>query len=350
VFKKQHPELGSKPGSLVIAPDAAPPRIRVVDYDSEHHDSVDDLRVADCQPFLQSKTTSWIDVRGLGDIRVFEQLRDAFSIHPLAIEDAVNIPVRPKSEVYENFHLIILRMIRPVDGGRLERSQVTLFVGQHVLLSIQEGQEDVFDNVRKRTQIGPRMRASGPDYLAYALIDLVIDAYFPVLELITQRIEDLEAEIMLTPRRSHVGDILELRQELQVLRRDMEPMRDLTRDVLREESPWFSPEVLTYMRDCDDHAVQIVEVVQGGLESTAQLLGLHGAMLSNRMNEIMKVLTVMSTIFIPLSFLAGIYGMNFVNMPELQHESGYFVLLGVMAVIVFGLLGFFWRKGWLRDE
>ena len=350
MFRKKHPAIGAKPGSLVIAPDAAPPRIHVVDYDTEHHDVADDLRVEDCLPYLASESTSWIDVRGLGDRKVFEALSEHMEIHPLAIEDAVNVPVRPKSEDYPNFHLVILRMIRPLPDDRLERSQVTLFVGEHVLLSIQEGQEDVFDKVRKRTRVGPRMRASGPDYLAYALIDLVIDSYYPVLEIITQRAEELEAEITLDVRRSQIGRILALRQELQELRRDMEPMRDLVYSLLREESPWFSPDVLTYLRDCHDHAVQLVDVIQSGLDSTSQMLGLHGAMMSNRMNEIMKVLTIMSTIFIPLSFLAGIYGMNFVHMPELQHPNGYFVLLGVMAAIAVVLLGVFWRKGWLRDD
>lgn len=350
MFRKQHPELGAKPGSLVISPDAAPPVIRVVDYDHERHEIKDDLTVEDCAPYLESDSTSWIDVRGLGDRQVFEQLSERLEIHPLAIEDAVNVPVRPKSEIYGNFHLVILRLIRPVDGGRLERSQVSLFVGEHALLSIQESQEEIFEKVRRRTEIGARMRAAGPDYLAYALIDVVIDAYFPVLEWITQQIEDLETEITLNANRGQVGRILALRQELQELRRDMEPMRDLTWSIMREESPWFSQDILTYMRDCYDHATTISEVIAGGLESTSQLIGLHSAMMANRMNEIMKVLTVVSAIFIPLSFLAGLYGMNFVNIPELQHPNGYFILLGVMGFVLALMIGFFWHKGWLRDE
>jgi len=194
------------------------------------------------------------------------------------------------------------------------------------------------------------MRASGPDYLAYALIDLVIDAYFPVIETISQRIEDLEEEITLEARRSHVAAVLDLRRELQELRRDMEPMRDLVAALLREESSFFGDDARTYLRDCQDHAMQLLEVVHSGLDATSQLLSLHGAMMSNRMNEIMKVLTVMSTIFIPLSFLTGLYGMNFVNMPELQAQNGYFVLLGVMAVIVVALVLFFRHKGWLHDD
>ncbi|HKK73134.1 MAG TPA: magnesium/cobalt transporter CorA [Candidatus Krumholzibacteria bacterium] len=350
MFHKKHPELGAKPGSLVISPDAAPPRIRLIDYSTSHHETVDDLPVHEIGQHVQTPSVSWVEVRGLGDRHVFEELSRQLEIHPLAIEDAVNVPVRPKSELYPNFHLVVLRMIRGLPDGRLERSQVTLFVGERILLTVQEGQADVFDKVRRRTEIGPRMRASGPDYLAYALIDLVIDAYFPVIETISQRIEDLEEEITLEARRSHVAAVLDLRRELQELRRDMEPMRDLVAALLREESSFFGDDARTYLRDCQDHAMQLLEVVHSGLDATSQLLSLHGAMMSNRMNEIMKVLTVMSTIFIPLSFLTGLYGMNFVNMPELQAQNGYFVLLGVMAVIVVALVLFFRHKGWLHDD
>ena len=350
MFRKKHPEVGAKPGSLVLSPDAKPPVIRVVDYDQERHDVIEGLAVDDLDPYLDTPSVTWIDLRGLGDHAVLEHLARKMNIHPLALEDAVNVPVRPKAELYENFHLIVLQMDRYLEGERLERSQFTLFVGKNTILTMQEAPDDVFEKVRQRTEVGPRMRSSGPDYLAYALIDYVIDAYYPLLEVLSARVENLEDEVMLDARRDHVLEIIELRQHLQELRRDMEPMRDLVSSLLREESPFFTPAVLTFMRDCYDHAAQIVEGLQSDLESTSQLISLHSAMMGNKMNEIMKVLTIMSTIFIPLTFLAGIYGMNFVNMPELEWRYGYFVVLGVMVVVALALLGIFRRKGWLRND
>jgi magnesium transporter len=222
-----------------------------------------------------------------------------------------------------------------------------LFIGDHVLLSIQELPGDVFDPVRKRTRTGARMRHRGPDYLAYALIDVVIDGYFPVLNPLGNRLEVLEEEITLRTRQDQIPSVMALRHELQALRRDIVPMRDLVWQMLREESPFLAEGTLTHLRDCYDHAAQIVDVVDGFVDHTSQLIALHGSMMSNRMNEIMKVLTIMSTIFIPLGFLAGVYGMNFAWIPELGFRYGYFILLGVMVTVAGLLLLYFRRRGWL---
>ncbi len=346
-FHKQHPELGAKPGSLVPGAHAVPPRIEVVDFGPDAHEVITCESVAECKRFVESASTSWVDVQGLGDVAKLEELAHVFGIHPLALEDAVNVPVRPKSEVYENFHLVVLRMLRMLEGGDIERSQVTLFVGHHHVLAMQESYGDVFDPVRRRTRTGSRMRTSGPDYLAYALIDLVIDGYYPALEKMGAAVEKLEDRITVHARPRQVGQVMALRHQLHEVRRDMLPMRDLVWSMLREESPFIRETTLPFLRDCYDHASQIVEVLDGYLEQTTQLIALHSAMMGNRMNEIMKVLTMTSTVFIPLGFLAGLYGMNFEYMPELKWRYAYFVVLGVMAALVIGLLFVFRRRKWI---
>lgn len=345
-FHKHRPALGAQPGSLVMTAHNVPPRIEVLDFGAQTHETIACDDPEQCRRFLDAGTVSWIDVQGLGDHAVLQSLAEIFSIHPLALEDAVNVPVRPKSEVYENFHLVVLRMARLVEDAEIERSQVTLFIGDHHLLVMQESPGDVFDPVRRRTRTGNRMRESGPDYLAYALVDLVIDGYYPVLERIGIAVEELEGQITRDVHSSQLGRIQQLRHQLQELRRDMLPMRDLVWAMMREESPFVRESTIPFLRDCHDHASQLAEVIDGYVEQTTQLMNLHSAMMSNRMNEIMKVLTMMSTVFIPLGFLAGLYGMNFENMPELGWRYAYFVVLGLMFVIGLGLLVLFRRRGW----
>jgi magnesium transporter len=231
----------------------------------------------------------------------------------------------------------------------MQREQVTVFLGEKSLITVQEKPGDVFRPVRKRTETGQRMRAKGPDYLAYAIIDVVIDAYFPVLEPFGTILEDLESEIVESARQEQVTRLMELRHELRGLRRDVLPMRELVHHILRGESRFFEDETKTFLRDCADHAVQIVEVIDTYLETITQLMGLHASVLSNRMNEVMKVLTIIATIFIPLSFLAGLYGMNFEWMPELQWKWAYPVVLFLMFLVGGGLVFYFRRRGWLGD-
>jgi magnesium transporter len=348
-FQKRHPALGARPGSLVVPEDAHPTRIHLIAYGPEqrYEQAVDDPE--ELSTHLEGAGVLWIDVNGIRDVHILEKIAHSFHIHPLALEDAVNVPVRPKSEEYDHNHLIVLRMAHRLEGGEMQREQVTVFLGEKSLITVQEKPGDVFRPVRKRTETGQRMRAKGPDYLAYAIIDVVIDAYFPVLEPFGTILEDLESEIVESARQEQVTRLMELRHELRGLRRDVLPMRELVHHILRGESRFFEDETKTFLRDCADHAVQIVEVIDTYLETITQLMGLHASVLSNRMNEVMKVLTIIATIFIPLSFLAGLYGMNFEWMPELQWKWAYPVVLFLMFLVGGGLVFYFRRRGWLGD-
>lgn len=340
--------VGSKPGSLVPPEGADPTRIRVIDYDTEHHDELEVGSVAELAPFRESRTVSWIDVQGLGDVEKLEELAQLFGLHPLALEDAVNVPVPPKSELYSEHQLFVARMIRP--GERpLEPiiEQVTLFIGPNWLVTIQEKHGDVFDPVRRRTKNGPRLRRLGPDYLAYALLDVVVDSAFPVVEAIGEQLETLEDEVLDEPRPRFVQRLTRVRRLLQRLRRSVRPQRDAISMLMREESPYVSEEIDNFLRDVLDHGVQLADTVDNFREMTGSILDLYMSHQGNQMNQVMQVLTIVGAIFIPLTFMAGIYGMNFSYMPELNWRPGYFVLLGLMVVVAAGMVVYFRRKGWL---
>lgn len=348
LVRPQRVAVGSRPGSLVPPDGADPTRIRVIDYDTGKHEEHEVSSVAELEPFLQSQTVSWIDVQGLADVASLEELARLFGLHPLALEDAVNVPVPPKSELYAEHQLVVARMIRP---GSMALDpiveQVTFFIGPNWLVTIQERHGDVFDPVRRRTRNGPRLRRLGPDYLAYALLDVVVDSAFPVVEAIGEQLELLEDEVLDDPRPRFVKRLTRVRRLLQRLRRSVRPQRDAISMLMREESPFVSEEIDNFLRDVLDHAVQLADTVDHFREMTGSILDLYMSHQGNQMNQVMKVLTIVGAIFIPLTFMAGIYGMNFSYMPELGWRPGYFVLLGLMVVVAVGMVLYFRRKGWL---
>lgn len=350
------PQPGSAPGTLVPHFGAAP-RIFVIDYDKDviaEHELHD---VDECVKFVEDDRPSitWLDIRGIGgDPALFERLGRIFSIHPLALEDIVNAPQRPKSDVYSGQHLIIARMVKVGSDGTIKTEQLGVLFGKTFVVTVQESDDDdVLDAVRDRLRKNRgTMRASGADHLAYAIIDAVIDGFFPVLEILGERLEDLEIEATLA-RRGMSKAIHDIKRELLTVRRAIWPQRDLLNTLLREESPLISKETRLYLRDTYDHAVQVMDMVETFREIASGLMDLYLSGVSNRMNEIMKVLTILSTIFLPITAIGGIYGMNFhpevspYNMPELNFRYGYLTVLGVMFASVVGLLLFYWRRGWI---
>jgi len=294
----------------------------------------------------------WIDVVGLHDVAVLERLGERFGLHQLALEDVLNVGQRPKVEAFEDHLFVVMRLIHP--GAELESEQISIFLGQGFLLTFQEIPGDVFDGVRDRIRHGQgRIRRSGADYLAYAVIDSLVDHFFPVLEELGSRLEDLEEEVIEDPDRETVGEIHRARKDLLVLRRAAWPEREVVSTLERQETPLIGRETRVFLRDCYDHAVQILDMVETYRDLATSLLDLYLSTVSNRMNEVMKVLTVLASIFIPLTFLAGIYGMNFDteaspwNMPELHWEWGYPAFWVVSAVLAGVLLILFKRKDWL---
>ncbi len=349
---------GSIPGTLNIPADASFPEIHLIDYNQAKAVRVHVPTPEDCVPYLDTKSVSWVDVQGLGSEDILKRLGQVFNLHPLVLEDMVNVPQRPKVEEYDHQLLLIARMVVPTRDERgFFSEQVSFVLGQYYLLTIQEeSEQDTFQPVRDRIRLNKGLiRRHGADYLAYALLDTIIDGFFPVLEDYGERLESLENEVIASPSRRTVEEIYRLRRELLALRRAIWPQRDAINILIRDGSTLISPEVRVYLRDCYDHAVQVMDMVESYREVVSSMMDVYMSGVSNRMNEVMKLLTVISSIFIPLTFIAGVYGMNFNperspwNMPELNWYWGYPMVLVDMGAIALGLILFFWRKGWFRD-
>lgn len=351
-------EPGSMPGTLEIDEDADPPIIVLIDYNEEQATRLEVATPEECAPYLDTHSVSWVDVKGLGSEDVLRRLGAVFSLHPLVLEDVVNVPQRPKVEEYDDQVLIITRMVTPKRKGMgFLSEQVSFILGQHYLLTVQEEpQYDCFGPIRERIRTNKgTIRKHRADYLAYALIDSIIDGFFPVLEAYGEQLEDLEDEVVANPTRKTLERIHAVKRELLTLRRAIWPQRDAINSLIRDGSVLISREVSVYLRDCYDHTVQVLDMVETYRELASSLMDVYLSSVSNRMNEIMKLLTVISSIFIPLTFIAGVYGMNFntekspFNMPELDWYWGYPLCLGAMALTAAGLVYFFWRKGWFEN-
>jgi magnesium transporter len=347
---------GSVPGTLRIATHADLPELVLIDYNQDQATRRDQITPQECAEYLDTESVSWLDVAGLGSEEVLQQVGEVFSLHPLVLEDVVNVPQRPKIETYPGQLLIISTMVSPYEEGfRIE--QVSLVLGKRYLLSIQEeGQWDNFQPVRDRVRNNQGViRRKGADYLAYALWDAIIDGYFPIMERYGERLNDLEDEVVFNPTEITLAKIHQMRRELLALRRAIWPQRDALNAIIRDENELVGETVRMYLRDCYDHTVQLIDTIENYRELTSSLMDVYLSAASNKMNEIMKLLTIISSIFIPLTFIAGIYGMNFNtevspwNMPELNWDWGYPLCLAVMLLIAISLVSFFWRKGWFRN-
>ncbi len=350
---------GSMPGTLRIEPNAPPPVIVLIDYNEQKAVRLQLETPEECAEHLDTESVSWVDVKGLGSEDVLHRLGEVFSLHPLILEDVVNVPQRPKVEEYEHQIVLIARMVvLKKSGGGFHSEQVSLIVGKHYLLTVQEEPEhDCFGAVRERIRLGKgTIRKRGSDYLAYAILDSIIDGFFPILEVYGETIEELEDEVVEKPVRQTLEKIHKIKRELLTLRRSIWPLRDAINSLIRESGDLLSDEVRIYLRDCYDHTVQVLDMIETYRELSSSLMDVYLSSVSNKMNEIMKVLTVISTIFIPLTFVAGIYGMNFnsekspLNMPELNWYWGYPLCWGVMIAIATALVFFFKQKGWFEDS
>jgi magnesium transporter len=313
-------------------------------------EAVDDL--SRLPAFLEDWPVTWINVDGLRERSILLDLAGTFGLHTLAIADVANVTQRPKIEHYEKHDFLVLRM--PQLSERLSTEQVSLFLGQRVVITFQERVGDCFDPVRKRIRESRgRIRSAGPDYLAYALLDAVVDSLFPVLEEYGERVDGLEDRATADVDSGVISDIHDVKRDLLTLRRAVWPLREAVNALMRDESPFIMKDTQVYMRDCYDHAVQVIDLVENYRELAAGLVELCMSNVSNRMNEIMKVLSIIATVFLPLGFIAGLYGMNFNsersrwNMPELNWAWGYPFTLLLMAAVVGGMLLFFRSKGWL---
>lgn len=348
LFRKRHPPVGSRPGTLVVTGEDVPPRIYAITYDraAVTEGAVEDVSQLD--PRLRTAGVHWIDVQGLGDEKVLRQIGRTFGLHTLVLEDLVNVPQRPKIEDYPDQLLLITRMARLSRSYGVDIEQVALLIGPNWVLSVQERYGDVFDPVRARIREGKGpIRESGADYLAYALLDTIVDGYYPVFEELGEVISRLESRMLARPSPHQVDRVNQLKAALDTIRRGLWPQLEALHRLPKEETRFISPPVRLYLRDTQDHCAQLVDALDSYREMVNGLVHTYLSVLSNRTNEVMKVLTILASIFIPLTFLAGIYGMNFEAMPELHSTWGYPAVLLLMLLTAGGMLLYFRKRGWL---
>jgi len=345
---------GTAPGTLVADPDAARTEIRVIGYGE---DTLEEKSITDARELAALRgrwPVLWVSVEGQGDVPTIETVGQIFGLHRLALEDVVNLGQRAKVEPYTD-HLFVVANIATF-AERLETEQISLVLGSGFVLTFHEKPSGCLDPVRERLRKGsPRIRSGGPGYLTYAILDTVVDGYFPALEAIGNQMDTVEEQIFEGPDGATISRIHDLKNDLVALKRAMWPHRDMLTTLMRDDSTHlFTEETRLYLRDVYDHSIRAIDLVESYRDVGSSLQDLYLSTVSNRMNEIMKVLTVIATIFIPLGFIAGLYGMNFDrstspwNMPELGWYWGYPASLALMALVAGGLLWYFGRKGWLR--
>jgi len=355
LVRERTPPPGARPGTLALPSEAPRPRIRLFVYGADRLAEHDLEDLEELPALLERGPVVWVDVQGLGSASFLERLGSLLSLHPLGLADIAHAPQRPKIQVFGERHLIITRMAQTLEDGRIDLEQLSLVLGPHFVATFQEQPGDVFDPLRERLRqnVGV-VRRMGADYLAYALIDAVVDSYFPVVEELGEHLEELEEAVIRAPARVGLAPIHRVRRVLLALHRVQRGQRDALAAMARDELSPFSTPVRLYLRDVHDHSIEVLDTVEVYREMAMGLLELHLSATSHRMNEVMKTLTVMATIFIPLTFLAGIYGMNFEHMPELGWRWGYPVAWGAMLAVAGALLLWFRRRGWIggagRDE
>jgi len=350
-IKKVSKQAGLIPGTLIHIGEkkAEKAKITVIDYNQTLFQEKELKTVEESFPFKDSSTVTWINIDGLHDLEIIEKIGQHFEIHSLALEDILNTDQRPKLEDFESYIFVVFKMLyrNQTDNGVIVE-QVSLILGKNYVISFQEREGDVFNAVRERIRNAKgRVRKAGADYLAYSLMDAVIDNYFLIIETMGEKIEGSEERLVINPTPEVLQSIHNLKRETIFLRKSVWPLREVISALERGESSLVQKTTRVFLRDLYDHTIQVLDTVETFRDLVASMLDIYLSSLSNRMNEVMKVLTIIATIFIPLTFIAGIYGMNFKYMPELGWRWGYFGALGIMVLVALLMMSYFKRKKWL---
>lgn len=342
---------GLSPGSLVHVghKKIEEVRLELMDYDENHLTEKVLTNIEEAFPFKDLPTITWLDVTGIHDIKIIEKIGNHFSIHPLVLEDILNTGQRPSFDDYEEYLFVALKLLSFNNKtNEVESEHVSLIVGKNYVITFQEREGDLFEPIRERLRVGKgRIRKSKSDYLGYAILDIVVDNYFLLLEGIGDQIQNLEEVVGDDPDKEVLNEIHKLKRELIFLRKSIWPLRDVLNKLEKSDSKLINKQYKIFFRDVYDHSVQVIDTVESYRDMVSGLQDLFLSQISNKMNEVMKVLTIFAAIFIPLTFIAGIYGMNFENMPELSWPYGYLMVWGVFAVVGFGMLIIFKKKKWL---
>lgn len=353
--QKRHPGQGIKsgmsPGTMAFIgePKVDKARIDIIQYDETSLNELNDISMNQCRDFAKAPSVTWINVNGIHDIGLIEALGKCLDLHPLTLEDIVNTSQRPKVEEFPTYVYVVLKMMGFDEAAnQLRIEHVSLILGDNYVISFLEDEGDVFDPVRERLRSAKgRIRMMKSDYLAYSLMDTVVDHYFLAVERIGDRIEDADDHILVDPKPDDIQEVHRLKRDILSLRKAVWPLREEIGALEKSESMLIHSETKVFLRDLYDHTIQVIEMLETFRDIIGSMHDTYLSSISNRMNEIMKVLTIIATIFIPLTFIVGVYGMNFENMPELKWPWGYFMIWGVILAVGGGLIGYFKRKNWI---
>lgn len=355
LIKRISRTIGLAPGTLVHVGEERSEKVKItiIDYNKEHFEKKEVFTVEECYKFKDTATVSWINVDGIHDLSIIEKIGNCYSLHPLILEDIVDTGQRPKFEDSDKYLFVVTKMFFFPDK-EIKSEQLSLILGPNYLISFQEQEGDVFNLIRERIRNDKgKIRKMGVDYLAYALLDAVVDSYFLVLEKLGEQIEVIEEELITDPTPRILQTIQRLKRDTIFLRKSTWPLREVISNLDRSESDLIHKSTKVYLRDVYDHTIQIIDTIESFRDMVSGMLDIYLSSISNKMNEVMKVLTIIATIFIPITFIVGIYGMNFnpeasrFNMPELNWPFGYIFVWGVILVVVFIMLVYFKRKKWL---
>jgi len=349
--KTRSAKVGLPPGSLIHVGEklSEKSKIFLFHYDEQSFQEMEIQQISECASFLEKKGVTWLCFQGIPDVPVLEELGLYFGLHPLTLEDILNTDQRPKMEDYGDYLYLVLRMFHPENPyrGEVKSEQISILFGANYILSFEEREKDTFAAIRERLRnTKGRLRKSGPDYLTHALTDAIVDHYFIILENLGEKIEELEEELVKNPSAGFLNALQGLKKEMILLRKSIWPIREMITGLERSESPLISKATLLYFRDIYDHTIHIIDTMETFRDMLSGMLDIYLSSTGNRMNEIMKVLTVIATLFMPLTFIAGIYGMNFKYMPELEWRWGYAMVWVVLLVVAGGMIAYFRRRNW----
>lgn len=349
--KSRHKKsVGLAPGTIIYtgAKSQTETFIEVFDYTKNDYVEQSFTAVEDCYEYKQKESTTWINFNGLNNVKAIEAIGKHYQLHPLVLEDIANIHQRPKIDEYDNCMFVVFKMLYYDSNQTLVVEHISLVLGKDYVLSFQESDGDVFDVIRNRIRLNKGIiRNHGSDYLLYTLMDAVVDNYFLIIETLGEKIETIEEKLFSNPDNALLQEIQNLKKEALKIRRSIFPLREVVSKLEKASNDLIQPKTQNYIRDLYDHTIQVIETIEIYRDMLWGLMDMYMTSISNKMNEIMKVLTIISTIFIPLTFIAGIYGMNFEHMPELKYSYGYPALWGFMILIFISLLYYFRRKKWL---
>lgn len=351
LIEKTSRKVGLPPGTLVHVGEKKSDEVKItiIDYDEAQFQEKEAKTIEECLPFKETPTVTWINIDGIHRMEVIEGIGKAFSLHPLLMEDVVNTEQRPKMEDFDDYVFVVLKMLSYDEkNNEIKAEQISLVLGTNLVISFQEREGDIFGPIRERIRNGRgRIRKMGADYLAYALIDAVVDSYFIMLDKLEEKMEDIEEELLVNLGPETLNAIHVLRRKMIFLRNQVWPLREVVAGLEKAESPLIHESTVIYLSDVYDHTIQAIETIEKFRDMLTGTIDIYLSMTSNKMNEVMKLLTIIATIFMPLTFVVGIYGMNFKYMPELEWYWGYPLILFVMVAISILMLVYFRRKKWL---